>query len=236
MPQTKITKARIRNHFTYSWWKYLLLVCVAVFGWNLIYTSTAYRAPRDKRLDVYFVTYAVPEETLAWFRLEILSLFPGDEIEDAEARSVAYTDESDYLGNMQLSTYIGAREGDIYLFHKDLFRSYAQQGAFASLDEYVASGALDVKDLDVSAGVAQDDEGQEALYGIPAEALYGLLPYGIDNTDLVVTVMNYSSNVDKAVRWIDWLIDTMEAPMPEAVAAAREESGQAQEEADIPSY
>ena len=44
-----ITKERIRNHFHYAWWQYVLLVCLAVFGWNLLYTTTRYRSPESSR-------------------------------------------------------------------------------------------------------------------------------------------------------------------------------------------
>ena len=37
------TRERIRTHFQYAWWQYVLLVCLAVFGWNLLYTTTRYR-------------------------------------------------------------------------------------------------------------------------------------------------------------------------------------------------
>lgn len=40
-----VTKERIRNHFAYAWWQYVLLICLAIFGWNLLYTTTATAAP-----------------------------------------------------------------------------------------------------------------------------------------------------------------------------------------------
>ena len=49
-----ITKERIRNHFAYAWWQYVLLICLAIFGWNLLYTTTRYRSPNDQRLERYY--------------------------------------------------------------------------------------------------------------------------------------------------------------------------------------
>ena len=49
---TPINKERLRNHLTYSGWKYLLLVIASIFVWNLVYAQTAYRSPQDKRIDV----------------------------------------------------------------------------------------------------------------------------------------------------------------------------------------
>ena len=48
-----ITKNKIRNHFHYSFWKYLVLIAIALFGWNLIYTSTRYQSPENLKVEFY---------------------------------------------------------------------------------------------------------------------------------------------------------------------------------------
>ena len=48
-----ITRERIRTHFHYAWWQYVLLVCLAVFGWNLLYTTTRYRSPEALKVEWY---------------------------------------------------------------------------------------------------------------------------------------------------------------------------------------
>jgi len=53
-PDLKITKARIRNHFTYHWWQYAVLLAVAIFGWNLLYTTTRYRSPEHLKVEWYY--------------------------------------------------------------------------------------------------------------------------------------------------------------------------------------
>ena len=57
-----ITKERIRNHFAYAWWQYVLLICLAIFGWNLLYTTTRYRSPNDQRLEWYYGGYQLDGE------------------------------------------------------------------------------------------------------------------------------------------------------------------------------
>ena len=37
MVDNKITKARVKHHFTYSAWKYVLLVALSIIAWDLIY-------------------------------------------------------------------------------------------------------------------------------------------------------------------------------------------------------
>ena len=46
-----ITSRKIRNHFHYSFWKYLLLIAIVFFGWNLIYTTTRYRSPDTLKVE-----------------------------------------------------------------------------------------------------------------------------------------------------------------------------------------
>ena len=60
--KTPVTKDTLRNHFTYSWWKYLLLCVIGVVGWNLVFTMTAYRPPEDKKVD--FIVSALGEQTV----------------------------------------------------------------------------------------------------------------------------------------------------------------------------
>ena len=64
MPDTRITKERLKNHWMYSSWKYLLLLIICIAGWNLIYSITEYQPPREKRLEVYFLSTAYVEENI----------------------------------------------------------------------------------------------------------------------------------------------------------------------------
>ena len=46
--KTPITQEKIKNHLTYASWKYALLIIVAIFGWNLIYSVTQSQPPEEK--------------------------------------------------------------------------------------------------------------------------------------------------------------------------------------------
>ena len=56
--KTPLTKERLQNHITYSSWKYILLAVVAIFGWNLVYSVTAYQPPEEKKIILGLYTYA----------------------------------------------------------------------------------------------------------------------------------------------------------------------------------
>ena len=53
MADNRITRKRLKNHFVYGWWKYLLAVVLCVMGVDLIFSMTAYRPPEDKKIELY---------------------------------------------------------------------------------------------------------------------------------------------------------------------------------------
>ena len=232
---TRITKERLKNHFTYSFWKYALMLTLVAVGWNLLYTTTAYRPPKDKQLSVYIVTNALTQETTDWFEAQILSLCP--ELEDAQVASILYSQE-DYYGDMQMSTYMGAGEGDIYILPRERFDALKESGAFRILDEAIASGAIDLNGMDVESCVGTDSEGNAGVMGIPTETLYGLLEYGIINEGMVIGVMSYAANPEAAYAFVDWLVETMQTERPDSLDEQTPQDTQdsADTVSDMPSY
>lgn len=237
MKDTKITKERIQNHMVYSWWKYVLLVIFAVVGWNLVYTMTKYQPPPDKRLSVYFVTYPISSESMELLQNSILQEIP--ELEEVNVISVVLTEEDDYYGSMQLSTYVGAGEGDIFIMSSSQFNRFAGSGAFFPLEEAIEADLIQAKNISTGKGLAlNEDTGDYVLCGVPADTLYGLMEYDIDNRDLIISIMGYSKNVDKAIQCVNWFIETMTAPKPEWVAQIEAEQNTAIDDKDVdyPSY
>lgn len=238
MDSMKITKDRIRNHFEYSWWKYVLFAILAVFGWNLVYTTTAYRPPKDKKLDVYFVTSSIPSEQLDGLREGILVRFA--ELEDAYCHSIVYTDSDNYYGSIQLTTYMGAQEGDVYILTRERFDTLRQSGTFLPLDEAIADGQLRLGEIDVSGETTTDEYGTVGVFGIPATALYGMMEaFAVDNRDLVLCVPIYSQNQPVAIGFIDWFIETMRAPKPDWLIQREAEQSTVQEPgalSEMPSF
>lgn len=238
MQETKFTRDRIRNHFTYSWWKYLLLAVFAIVGWNLIYTSTAYKAPKDKRLDVFFVSGSLPEETAERLESEILARYP--EVEDSQVSTIVYTADDNYYGSIQLTTYLGAGEGDVIILPKERFDAFAVGEGFLALDDAIADGRLDVSGIDLSRGTVTSENGKTAVYGIPATTLYGMMgpDYGIDNRELVIAVLSYTKNGDTAIDWVNWFVQNMKAPKPDWLVEYEQKNGLAEdgEVSAIPSF
>ena len=77
--KTPLNKNRLRNHFTYSSWKYIAIVIASIFGWNLLYTMTAYRSPEHLRIDVYIQSGTASQETVNALRMALMAFFSSRE-------------------------------------------------------------------------------------------------------------------------------------------------------------
>lgn len=204
-----ITRERIRNHFHYAWWQYVLLVCLAVFGWNLLYTTTRYRSPESLKVEWYcqgLVDTQAQEELDALMEQLRLELFP--EMEEVTFTAVAY-DQT--YGDMQLMVWVSAGQGDLYMLEREQFENLASAGAMAPLTPYIESGALQTGEIDLTAGYVTDPEtGEKYLMGVPTDSLTGLQAYGIDPEGHVLSLLSNGGNLDNTVKLMQWLIDNMQ--------------------------
>ncbi|MDR2657252.1 MAG: hypothetical protein LBB86_05450 [Oscillospiraceae bacterium] len=218
---TPINRKRVRDHFAYSFWKYALLVILGVLGWNLIYSITEYRPPKDKKVDVYLVTTALEADSTE--RLASLAAPEFPDMESISFLNVALGATDDYYANIQLTTYIGAQEGDVYLMPWDRFQTFAESGLFVSLDEWLADGSIDTRGIDPGKGrmAIVDDDGENRvvgeahIYGLPAETLYGMIDQGVDNRGLWIGVTAYSGNLPNAAKMVDWMIASFQTDKPQ---------------------
>ena len=169
--KTPVTSARLKEHFRYNWWKYLLIVAVGIGLVDLLYTVTAYRPPRDKTLGVYIYGYADDAGMGAYLENVRETELPDVE----EIISVQMLDDSTY-GPMQLMAYFSAGEGDLYLLSRETFLSYASGGSMIPLEDDPELMALfDSAGVSLQSGWRRDTEtGETHLYGIPQSKLPGL--------------------------------------------------------------
>ena len=211
--KTPITRDRLRHHFTYNWWLYLLLGVVAVFGWNLIFTTTAYRPPDSKKVEWYIVSPGFfQEEINAWMEDVRLNRMP-----DMEQMDCVALLNDDYYGDVQLSTYIAVGEGDLYLMPADRFQSFASAGVFAALEDREALvGAAEGLGIDLTRGWRTDvEEGTRHLFGIPASKLTGLNALGIITQDTYLAVLGNGGNLENTIPFLQIVLETF-TETPEA--------------------
>ncbi|MBR0228860.1 MAG: hypothetical protein IJQ62_10980 [Clostridia bacterium] len=198
--KTPVNRETLKHHLNYGLWKYALMAACVILGWSLIYTTTAYRSPQEKRIDVYMMSNTASSELIDKFLEPVWKeTVPEMEIVSGVVMSVL----DDYTTTMQLMTYMAAGEVDIFFINEQYFKTYASQGYFVELEGMVESGQIDACGADLSKGYVAyveeyDDQNRAVktsrhLYGIPLDSFYGFMGgMQLDNRGLyaVITVNN----------------------------------------------
>lgn len=171
--KTPVNASTLKQHFTYSWWKYLLALAAGIFLVDLIYTVTTPKVPEDKKIEFYVYGYANTESLNAYMEKVRQEQFPDQQ----EMRSVSLVPDDTY-GPMQLVTYLAAREGDLYLLPRDQFLSLSANDAFMYLenDEELMAFFTDAG-ANLKRGWRTSESGETHLVGIPVSFLPGLSSY-----------------------------------------------------------
>ena len=223
MTKQKITKKWLKNHISYSWWKYLLLAASCVFCVDLLFSVTAYRAPEEKKVEVYILNDYVNAEAV---REELAPAF-FERCPDQEELTVLNINigSDDMYARMQFTTYVAAHQGDVYLLPAGELAGLTQDGpdAFVDLTPYLLSGVIDAKDIDTSAGIMKNADGTTGIYAIPADSLYGLLAYGNDPAGSVLCMTSFGGNDEHASKVLNLLIEQYHAEKLEGYESMRKE-------------
>lgn len=249
MPDTRITKERLKNHWMYSSWKYLLMIVIFVAGWNLIYSITEYRPPRERKLELYVLSDAYVTENIETLEAELAPLFVGEEEGDMEEFGIYvmnYGGEDDMYGPQLLMTRLASLEGDVYMVDESTLTMLISQELALPLDDYIATGALNVEGQNLetvtrTAPLGEDEEGntiysdERHVYALPAQPLYGLIADDIiDNRGLYFVIMSYTEKPDMCVELLneltarflrdkpDWLLESEERQRQEIAALPSE--------------
>ena len=232
---TGITKAKLKNHWHYSWWKYAVIATVCALGVDMLFAMTQYRPPANKKIELYLCNgYA--DATLVYETLwpKLLEAAP-----DQEELSVLNINLSgdDMYSNMQFTTYVGAQQGDVLMLPAASVKNLAAEGgetAYMELTPFIESGMLDLGDLDLSAGMMPSEDGEMGLYAIPADTLYGLTEANCDPAGGMLVVMAYSLNPENAVKTIQLMFDTYQTEKPDWYDDMRQEKeGQAAQQTQL---
>ncbi len=171
--RTPVNGRTLRQHFTYNWWKYLLVIACGIFLVDLLFTVTAPRTPEDKKVEFYVYGYADMDRVSAYMEKVREQEMPG--MQEMIANQIL-PDNS--YGPMQLITYLAAGEGDLYLLPREEFLSVSSDGAFVALeDDQELMDFFTARGLDLRRGWRTDSNGETHLVGIPESFLPGLAAY-----------------------------------------------------------
>ena len=216
MADNRVTKKWMKHHWSYNWWKYLLLAFVCAVTVDVAFTMTAYRPPEEKKIEVYVLNdfcnaVAMQEELSPLF----FAAYP--EQEEFTVLNINLTG-GDLYAPMQFSTYVAAQQGDVCLMPRSEVDKLAADGAeyaFVELTPYIERGVIDAEGIDLSGGMMKRSTGEMGVYGIPADSLYGLLEYGNDPEDSLLCIMDYSGNEERAAGVIGLMLERYRTEKPE---------------------
>lgn len=221
MAEKRITKKWLKNHWAYSWWKYLLLACICIMGVNLVFTTTAYRPPEEKKIELYVCNGYVDSQALEdQLSPVFFERFP--EQEELTVMNVNLASDDMYV-QMQFTTYLAAQQGDVLLLPKSEVYKLAGEGAesiFLDLTPYIESGVIDPEKLGAQSLMLKDSAGVEGVYAIEADTLYGLFDLGNMPRDSYLCVTSFSGNEDTAAGVVSLLFETYQTEKPEAYDAS----------------
>ena len=211
--KTPLTQQRLRNHITYSWWKYALLIVLAIFGWDVIYNMTRYRPPEEKKVVLNVYVYA-NEAALNDYLADIHAT----QMPEMEEMSASYNALDQMYGDMLFSAHLTAAEGDIYLIDRDYFQRYASAGVYRALeDDAELLAALEEAGISLTQGWrALSDNGERHLFAIPCAGLPGMAAYVLDPSDCYLAVLVHNGNDENVLRFLNIFVDHLLQPVETA--------------------
>ena len=215
--KTPITIRTIRQHLTYSCWKYILLVILAVAGWSMVYTVTAYQPPEEKKIDLFVFTGGYQERLTAY-----MEDVRQREMSDMEEMESVFILVDDAYTPMQLMTYIAAGEGDLYMLPKNYFQDYSSSGAFVPLEDIPGlTDKLDAAGISYDRGWRTNAEiNEKHLYGIPVANLPGLRHYAYAYDDHYLSLIITNKNDENCIKFLQIFLDDMLDPDHQPVMEA----------------
>ncbi|MGI5877120.1 MAG: hypothetical protein ACOX7W_00780 [Christensenellales bacterium] len=219
MMDLRITRDRLRNHFHYSKWSYILVVGLMMVVWSFTFSATAPETPREYKVDIYILSYASGD--LEGWERQILESLPPDQ-QEINFLTYSIADMSGGQTMEILGAWMAVQQGDIFVMPMGIYTSLAQSGAFLALDKPLEEGEppfietvpipedFDMETLRVEYEV-YDEEGaaslSDGICGVPLDSAEGLLDIYVVPEGMIASVTTYSINQRNALSVIAWILE-----------------------------
>ena len=211
---TPLNQENIKTHYTYSKWKYLLVLAAMLLVW-MVFDMTRPQPKETEKIEVYVQSNTSSTEAINAF-LKPLWESAAPEMKKVDSVVLSMYDET--TTNMQLTTYIFVGQGDIYFLSGNYFKDVASSGALLPLENLVADGRIRVDgsaDLQkgyVTVVTEHDDKGnptatEQHLYGIPLDSYFGFMKgMQLDNRGMYACIIAANKNDDNVIPFLDALL------------------------------
>lgn len=204
MPNTKLNKQRLSNHFHYNRGSYLFIILASILISDLLFTITAYQPPSERKVDIEVVSAYADIEALAPYAKTALEDGIAYELardaaagidvnaedyevplEEVNFLPLGYDpngDDAYYTGQKYMVT-LAAQEGDIFILSRDLMEQMVREGLAIDLTPYIESGIIDPGERDLSrvtypeyynAEEGETFSGNNCIYALQVNTMTGL--------------------------------------------------------------
>lgn len=242
MPNTKLTRDRLKNHYQYGKMIYVGIIIVAVMLADVLFTVTAYRSPGERKVEIELVGVYADETNAAPFEQAALEAGQAFErardeaagidvnaegyetqLELVQFMSVMYdmTSEDAYYDQQRFMVMLAANEGDIFIVDRALMNNLVDQGLAVDLTPYIESGVIDPGERDLSRVTyaeyveeGQPATGKQCVYALQTDSMAGLWNhFQFDFREKYMVLMAYSDNQDTSAVVMQSMIEQLEEPL-----------------------
>ncbi|MBQ3080787.1 MAG: hypothetical protein IJC48_12455 [Clostridia bacterium] len=242
MPNTKITKQKWKDHYSYSKKIYFFGILVAVGVASLIFSVTRYIPDNAHAVLIQFVDAYINTTNLEEDIQPLLEI--GQEydetLEEIQFLSINYTgegtSENDYYGAQVYSVQIYAGDNDIFIQNEKLTQSMIDQGFLMPLEELDEFAAFNAKYPDAvlwreepSEEGEEEDEDAPArpvhAYAVDISSMYGLAERGAyDMREKYAGIMVTSENASTSFHVLSEMFEYFKPSEPIPVQENAEEA------------
>jgi hypothetical protein len=225
MPDTRLSKNRIKNHLHYGKWIYIAIAVIAFFAVDLVYTMTEYRPDRYHRVDIQLVGNTIfgDEALTAVAQKALEDVSPTDaNLEEVNIYNISYSGDAttDIYGAQKYTVMLAEGSSAIYVLNRELLENLVAQGGALPLEPYVESGVLPAE-LAVTLPEADEDGNPTSVNRIFAVDLSGLGKMLGDDIafnirDKYAVIFASCVNPDTAARVLRSMIDQLTGPAPDS--------------------
>ena len=235
MPNTKITKDKLKNHWAYSKRVYILLTAVVVGLASIVYTMANNHNPPDYQ----YIGIALVDNyaDVSKIEREADKLFERGKAYDENLKKLDFLgisygeNENDYYGAQVYTVQLAEGECDIFIQNTALTTQLKNEGTFVALDtlpsfeafaaKYPGTFVYETIDKNAQEGTPEERSEEDAqivdqtphVYSIDVSSLTGFMTKGAYSvTDKRAAILLRSANPDTAMLVLYEMFDLFAEP------------------------
>ena len=204
----QINKKRLKNHWHYNKWYYLVGIIFIAFVINFTHIVTKPVIPKENKVNIVIYAGTAYEDVLNNWEKEMLDILPDDQREvNILSRSASGGAEA----QMAMTARFLAGEDDVIIMTASSAADFAEQNAFLPLDKYMDIDMLTetYKKLDIEKykiRLQESEDNEKHIYWLPLSFSDGFEEIGFPSDELVIGVIRNTKNAENAVKCLEFLV------------------------------